>query len=75
MKSVVISAARLAAPSGTRTVRIDLVSRRHSGTNNGGYFEAISLFAAPVPEPSTLALSGASALLVAARIRRRRRNA
>lgn len=66
-------ATTLAAPAGTRTVRIDLVSLRNSGTNNDGYFDAISLVAVPVPEPSTLALGGLGALLMAARVRRKRR--
>jgi hypothetical protein len=66
-------ATTLAAPVGTRTVRIDLVSLRNAGTNNDGYFDAISLVAAPVPEPSTIALGGLGALLLAARIRRVRR--
>lgn len=66
-------ATTLAAPAGTRFVRIDLVSVRNAGTNNDGYFDAINLVAAPVPEPSTIALGGMGALLLAARISRRRR--
>jgi len=64
-------ATTLAAPVGTRTVRIDLVSLRNSGTNNDGYFDAINLVAAPVPEPATIALGGVGALLLTARIRRK----
>jgi hypothetical protein len=37
------------APVGTRFIRIRLVSIRHSGTNNDGYFDAVSL-STTIPE-------------------------
>jgi PEP-CTERM motif len=42
--------------SAARNVQIDLVSTRNNGSNNDGYFDALSLVAVPVPEPTTGAL-------------------
>ncbi len=46
------------AQASTRFVQIDLLSHRNSGSNNDGYFDALSLNARAltVPEPATYAL-------------------
>lgn len=58
------------APVLTRTIQIDLVSKRYNGSNNDGYFDAMSLVAAPVPEPAAYLLMGLGLALVAARARK-----
>lgn len=50
-----VSDSRL-APSGTRQINVRLLSTRYNGTNNDGYFDALSLSAQTVPEPGTLSL-------------------
>lgn len=46
---VLVTHSRL-APAGTRFIRIRLISIRFAGTNNDGYFDAVSLLT-PIPEP------------------------
>jgi hypothetical protein len=59
------------APNFTRSIQIDLVATRNFGTNNDGYFDALSLVAAPVPEPSGYVLMALGLTLVASRVRAR----
>jgi hypothetical protein len=59
------------APSLTRSIQIDLIAKRNFGTNNDGYFDALSLVAAPVPEPSGYVLMALGLTLVASRARAR----
>lgn len=50
------------APTATRSVNVRLISDRNSGSNNDGYFDALSLTANSVPVPSSLALLGLGAI-------------
>ena len=43
----------VSAPAGTRRFNVRLVSTRNAGTNNDGDFDALSLTADEVPEPSS----------------------
>lgn len=55
------------APSGTRFIRIRLISIRRAGTNNDGYFDAVSLTTQipelPPPQNLELLVNGADLLL------------
>ncbi|MCF7996474.1 MAG: hypothetical protein K9L32_07805 [Chromatiaceae bacterium] len=44
------------APALTRSISIRLISDRNSGSNNDGYFDALSLTTSTVPLPSPIAL-------------------
>ncbi len=44
------------APSGTRIIRVRLISQRVAGTNNNGYFDSLSLHASP--DAGIVAISG-----------------
>lgn len=52
------------APVGTRWVRVRLVSRRRSGSNNDGYFDKLSLTASNVDDPVASTLSDPAGIAV-----------
>jgi len=54
INSWLLAEATMNAPVGARSIRITLHSIRHSGTNNDGYFDALSLVANEVPIECTL---------------------
>jgi|GEM_PF-1588687 len=56
INSWLLAEATMNAPVGARSIRITLHSIRHSGTNNDGYFDALSLVANEVPIECTLEL-------------------
>lgn len=60
------------APVLTRSIRIDLVAKRYAGDNNDGYFDALSLVAAPVPEPAAYLMMSLGLALLATRARARK---
>lgn len=66
-------AARLPVPAGSRSIDVDLVSTRAFGTNNDGYFDALSLVAVPVPEPHEWGMLLAGLGILGAWTRRRTR--
>lgn len=57
------------APVLTRAIQIDLIAHRNAGTNNDGYFDALSLDTVllPVPEPGQYLLMGLGIAVVLAR--------
>ena len=59
------------APALTRSIQVDLVAKRYSGTFNDGYFDALSIVAAPVPEPAAYLLMSLGLACVAACVRQR----
>jgi len=62
------------APVATRSINIRLISRRRAGTNNDGYFDALSLTPrAAIPEPSSFAMLSVGVIgLLGIQCRRRR---
>lgn len=55
----------------TRTVRVDLISKMYfNGTNNDGYYDALSLTPILIPEPGTAMLTLLAAVAAVSRRRR-----
>lgn len=52
------------APSGTRTIRFELLGEKHESSYINAFFDDANLQVAVIPEPSTLCLLGAGVLVL-----------
>lgn len=60
-----------ALPVGTRSVLINLLQTRTSGTANDGYIDLVDFRITAVPEPGTILLTSAAGVTLVLRLRRR----